>query len=459
MQEFGIFLSLVLLIFMAYRGFSVILFAPVFAVLAAVASGYDVLPTYTELFMPSAATYVKNFFPLFMLGAVFGKIMEDTGMAQAIAKALVRKVGSERAMLAVVLSCGVLVYGGVSLFVVAFAVYPFAASLFREANIPKRLIPGAIAFGAFTWAGDAFPGTPQIANLIPTKYFGTTAYAAPMTGIIGTAIMLTAGMCWLEYRRKKAYQENEGYGEHTLNEPEAIDESTLPKLSISFIPLLVVIVGNFALTRWMLTWNPAILAKFPGSTLSSVVGTWALIVALTAAIVISIALGWEKFKTKSLSKTIQIGVMGSLLAIMNTGSEVGYGNVIAMLPGFQSIASALLSIKGTGTPLWSEAATVSTLAGITGSGTGGLSIVLATMGKEYLAWAQQVGLSPELLHRIGSMAAGSFDTLPHNGAVITLLAICGLTHRQSYADIFAVTLIKSATVFIMVGIVTIFGIV
>lgn len=459
MQELGILLSLILLMFMAYRGFSVILFAPVFALLAAVASGYDMLPTYTEMFMPRAVGYVKNFFPVFMLGAVFGKVMEDTGMAKTIAKAVVKQLGHERAMYAVVLSCAILVYGGVSLFVVAFAVYPFAASLFREANIPKRLIPAAIAFGAFTWPMDALPGSPQIPNIIPTKYFATTAYAAPVTGLIGAAIMFTVGMCWLEYRRKKARAADEGYGEHKLNEPEAMDETALPSLTLSLLPLVVVMVGNFALTRWMLTWDKAILAKFPGVSLASVVGIWALIVALVAGIAIAVILGWDKFKTKSLASSLHVGVMGSLLAIMNTASEVGYGNVIAMLPGFQSIAGALMSIKGTGTPLLSEAVTVTTLAGITGSGSGGLSIALEIMGKEYLAWANQVGLSPELLHRIGAMACGGMDTLPHNGAVITLLAICGLTHRQSYADIFAVTVIKTTTVFILIAIVTLTGIV
>lgn len=460
MQEFGIVLSLVCLIFMAYRGFSVIFFAPVFALLAAFASGYELLPTYTEMFMPRAAGYFKSFFPVFLLGAVFGKVMEDTGLAKSIARAIVQALGVERAMYAIVLSAAILVYGGISLFVVAFAVYPFAASLFKQADIPKRLIPGTIALGSFTFAMDALPGSPQIQNIIPTKYFGTDAYAAPIAGLIGAAIIFIGGMAWLEFRRKQAARNGEGYGAHTLNEPTpSADDEKLPGIALAILPLLVVLVGNFVLTKSIATWSPAIMTRYPGAAaFSTVIGTWALIAALLLGILVALALGFSAIKQKGIAKSLNIGVMGSLLAIMNTASEVGYGNVIAMLPGFKSIAAALMSIGAGGNPLWSEAVSVTTLAGITGSGSGGLSIALETMSTQYIAWANQAGISMELLHRIGAMACGGMDTLPHNGAVITLLAICGLTHRESYKDIFAVTVLKTSTVFIVIAIVTVFGI-
>ena len=182
MDVLGIVLSLFLLMFMAYMGFSVILFAPVFALLAASLQGLPVMPSYTELFMAKAVVYVKLFFPIFLLGAVFGKVMEDTLLAKGISHAIMQRLGQKHAVLAVVLSCAILTYGGVSLFVVVFAVYPFAAALFKEAGIPKRLIPGCIALGAFTFTMDAFPGTPQIQNIIPTSFYGTNAYAAPGVG-------------------------------------------------------------------------------------------------------------------------------------------------------------------------------------------------------------------------------------------------------------------------------------
>lgn len=455
MEVLGILLSLFLLMYFAYRGYSVILFAPVFALLAASLQGLAVMPAYTELFMAKAVTYVKSFFPVFMLGAVFGKVMEDTGLAKSIAHAIIKGLGQDRAILSVVLACGVLTYGGVSLFVVVFAVYPFAAALFKEADIPKRLIPGTIALGSFTFTMDAFPGTPQIQNLIPTNFFGTNIYAAPILGTFGGLAILVLGLTWLERRRKAAMAKGEGYGLHTLNEPEIREDLNLPPWYVAALPLLVVLIVNFAMTR--IVWDPNMLQPFTAMKLpliapavKNVVGIWALVIALVCGILTAIGLGVTRLPSGGLAKALNAGAIGSLLAIMNTASEVGYGNVIASLPGFKSIASALLGIKIGGTPLFSEAFTVSTLAGITGSASGGMSIALDLMAKDWLTWANSIGMSPEILHRVASMASGGLDTMPHNGAVITLLAVCGLTHRQSYPDIFAMTLIKTLMVFVVI---------
>lgn len=446
MEVLGILLGLGLLMYFAYRGFSVILLAPVFALLAALFNGAPLLPTYTELFLVKAAGYFKSFFPIFMLGAVFGKVMEDTGAAASIARSIIKFIGKERAILAVVLACMVLTYGGVSLFVVAFAVYPFAAALFKEAGIPKRLIPGTIALGSFTITMDALPGTPQIQNVIPTKYFGTNIYAAPITGIIGSIIIFTLGMLYLEHRRKKAQLAGEGYGEHKMNEPEPKNEKELPNPLLSGLPLLAVLVTNFIFTKWIATWNGDFLKAY-GVTLASVNSIWSLILALVVGILLAIGINYKTLRGK-VAKSLNAGTTGSLLAILNTSSEVGFGNVVASLAGFKAISAAMLGIKGS--PLLSEAVTVNTLAGVTGSASGGMSIALEIAGKQYLEWAQKLNISPEVLHRIASMASGGMDTLPHNGAVITLLAITGLTHKDSYKDIFAVTIIKTLTVFILV---------
>lgn len=464
MEVIGILLSLFLLMFFAYRGFSVILFAPVFALLAASLSGLALMPAYTELFMAKAVTYIKSFFPVFLLGAVFGKVMEDTGLAKGIARAIVRGLGKERAILAVVLSGAVLTYGGVSLFVVVFAVYPFATALFREADIPKRLIPGAIALGAFTFTMDSFPGTPQIQNLIPTNFFGTNIYAAPVSGLLGGTAILLLGLTYLDRRRKAALAAGEGYGNHTANEPEIKDEATLPHWSISVLPLLTVLVVNFVCTQ-MFNWDPSLLAPFQAmklplvaASVKNVISIWSLIIALVCGILLAIALGFNRLSSGGLAKALNAGAIGSLLAIMNTASEVGYGNVIASLSGFKSISGALLGIKIGGSPLVSEAVSVTTLAGVTGSASGGMSIALDLMAKDWLAWANSIGMSPEILHRVASMASGGMDTLPHNGAVITLLAVCGLTHRDSYRDIFTLTVIKTLMVFGVILFHTITGI-
>lgn len=465
MEVFGIILSLFLLMFFAYRGFSVILFAPVFALIAAAMSGLSIMPAYTELFMAKGVTYIKSFFPVFLLGAVFGKVMEDTGLAKGIAQAIIKSLGKERAILAVVLAGAVLTYGGVSLFVVVFAVYPFASALYREANIPKRLLPGAIALGAFTATMDCLPGTPQIQNLIPTNFFGTNIYAAPIIGTLSGIAIFTLGVMYLEHRRKAALAAGEGYGNHTLNEPEMrSDEVSLPSWQLSVLPLVTVLVVNFIMTN-VVTWDPNILAPFIAMKLpltapavKNVISSWSLIIALVCGILLAVALGFKRLPSGGLAKSLNAGAIGSLLAIMNTASEVGYGNVIASLPGFKAISGALMSIKIGGSPLVSEAVTVNVLAGITGSASGGMSIALDLMAKDWLAWANQIGMSPEILHRVASMASGGMDTLPHNGAVITLLAVCGLTHKDSYGDIFMITILKTAMVFIAITLHSLTGI-
>jgi H+/gluconate symporter-like permease len=455
MAVLGILLSLGLLMFMAYRGFSVIFFAPIFAILAAIFSGMAIMPTFTEIFLPNLANYVKVYFPFFLLGAVFGKVMEESGAAKAIAKAIVQKLGKKQAMLSVVLSAAILTYGGVSLFVVAFAVYPFAASIFKEAGIPKRLVPATIALGAFTFTMDALPGTPQIQNSIPMKFFNTDLYAAPVFGTLGAIIVLIGGIAYLEWRKRTAQAEGEGYGVDHKNEPEIVEDGNLPNALLATLPLISVLAVTLILQKLVFpNWNIASwVTQAPYSIVKTgVVGTmnnWALMIALVVGIALAFVINPGRIKG-SAAKAINAGAIGSLLAVMNTASEVGFGNVIKSLPGFQTIAHALMGINGGGSPLLSEAVTVNTLAGVTGSASGGMSIALDTFGKSYLDWATRANVDPQLLHRVAAMASGGMDTLPHNGAVITLLGIAGLTHKQSYKDIFAITLLKTGTVFLLI---------
>lgn len=461
MQVLIIIISLGLLMFLAYRGVSVLILAPLLALLAGIVSGMPILPTYTEIFLPSLAGFVKVYFPFILLGAIFGKVMDESGAAKAIAKMIIQKLGKRQALLAVVLSSSVLAYGGVSVFVVAFAVYPFAASIFKEADIPKRLIPACIALGSWSYTMDALPGTPQVQNAIPMQYFNTDLYAAPVFGILGAIIMFVVGVIYLEWRKRKAQVAGEGYGENHSQEPEFIEDKDLPNPYLSVIPLLSILVISLILQKLVFPyWDIAgWVTKAPYNlSQSALVGTmnnWALIIAMFVGIILNLAINPGRVKG-NMMKTLNVGAIGSLLAVMNVGSEVGYGTVIQKLPGFQTIGHALMGINAGGSPLLSEAVTVNTLAGITGSASGGLGIALATFGKEYLDWAHRVNISPELLHRVAAMASGGFDTLPHNGAVIVMLGIAGLTHKQAYKDIFAVTLLKFATVFVLIGLQSIF---
>jgi H+/gluconate symporter-like permease len=449
-----VLLSLALLIYVAYKGHSVILFAPVAALLAVLlTSPLMVAPVYVGLFMDKMVQFIRLYFPVFLLGAVFGKVIELSGFSSAIVQSVISLVGRGRAMLAVVLVCAILTYGGVSLFVVVFAVYPFAAELFRQLDIPKRLLPGAIALGAFSFTMDALPGTPQIQNIIPTTFFHTDTWAAPWMGVIGAIFILVTGLSYLEWRRKAALRAGEGYGVHTLNEPERVLHGALPNPWIAMLPLLVVAVFNKLFTLWIPTvYGKSYLVELPGlkkpltGEVSAVVAIWAVEAALLLGILTVLLFAFRTVKAK-FTEGSKAAVAGSLLAAMNTASEYGFGAVIAALPGFIAVADALRAIPN---PLINEAITVTTLAGITGSASGGMSIALAAMADTFIQGAQAAGIPMEVLHRVASMASGGMDTLPHNGAVITLLAVTGMTHRQSYRDIFAVTCLKTLSVFVVI---------
>ncbi|TVQ84726.1 MAG: GntP family permease [Micavibrio sp.] len=463
----GVLVSLILLMYLAYRGVSVLILGPVMALAAAIfAGGVPLLATYTQVFMPAAGKFIILYFPLFLLGALFGKLMDDSGAARSIAQGIVARLGAARAILAVVLACAVLTYGGVSLFVVAFAVYPIAAALFREADIPKRLIPATIALGAFTFTMTALPGTPAIQNAIPMPYFGTTPFSAPGLGILAALTMFLTGHLWLGHQAKKARKNGEGYGDHPetqvkpdrdmrerssgegfdIMEIEARDRAKLrkaeelPSFSAAFFPIVLVIALNYAFSAHLIpAWDTSYLQEplYGATTTESVRGVWSIILSLTIAILVLIAMNFKRIK--NLVASIDSGANAAVLPIFNTASLVGFGAVIAGLPAFLLIQGAVENIGGG--PLVSLAVSVNILAGVTGSASGGMSIALQTLGDSYLAAASAANIAPELLHRVTAIATGGLDSLPHNGAVVTLLGICGLTHREAYKDIFMVAVL------------------
>jgi H+/gluconate symporter-like permease len=449
--------ALCFLMFAAYRGYSVILFAPIAALGAVLLTDPSlVAPMFTGLFMDKMVGFLKLYFPVFMLGAVFGKLIELSGFSKSIVAATIGLVGRSRAILSIVLVCALLTYGGVSLFVVVFAVYPFAAELFRQSGIPKRLIPGTIALGAFTFTMDSLPGTPQIQNIIPTSFFGTNTWAAPWLGTIGAVFILVIGLTYLDWRRRKAAAAGEGYGDNLVNEPAPFEGGRLAHPLVALLPLVLVGVCNKLFTDLIpraygetQSFLPSVVgnAKPVVQEVSKVAAIWAVEGALLVGILCVLVFAWRAV-TRQLAAGSQAAVGGALLASMNTASEYGFGAVIAALPGFKLVADALHTIPN---PLLNEAVTVTALAGITGSASGGMSIALGAMAETFIANANAAGIPMEVLHRVAAMASGGMDTLPHNGAVITLLAVTGLTHRQSYKDIFAITVIKTLAVLVVIA--------
>ncbi|HTC06288.1 MAG TPA: GntP family permease [Xanthobacteraceae bacterium] len=466
----GIFIALVLLIWLAYRGGSVLLLAPAAALVAAAISRQPLLANWTQTFMGSAAQFVAQFFPIFLLGAVFGKLMEDSGSVSAIADFMTEKLGPRRAVLAVVLAGAFVTYGGVSLFVAFFVLAPMAHALFQAAAIPKRLMPAALALGTSTFTMSALPGTPAIQNAIPMPFFGTTPFAAPGLGMIASAIMLGFGLWWLRRAEAAARRAGEGYGGHGGGNTDAaqhaaqdelirerataarefdpaeighghISQST-PPIALAALPLVVVVGVNLVMSIFVLPrLDVSYLAeeRWGPTSLAAVGGVWSVVVALAAAVVTLIAVNFRRLPT--LRESLGAGANASVLPVVSVASLVGFGAVVAALPAFAIVRDWVLSIEGG--PLVSLAVSTNVLAALTGSASGGLTIALDALGPTYMRLAAENGIDPAIMHRVAVIGAGTLDSLPHNGAVVTLLAVCGSTHRESYLDIVMVAIVSA----------------
>jgi H+/gluconate symporter-like permease len=455
MSVVGILIALGLLVWLAYRGWSILLLAPLCALIAALLAGQPLLANWTQTFMSNAAGFVAQFFPIFLLGALFGKLMEASGSVEAIAKYLTERLGTRRAMLAIVLAGAFVTYGGVSLFVAFFVLAPMGHALFKAANIPHRLMPAVIALGTSTFTMSAMPGTPAIQNAIPMPFFGTNPFAAPGLGLMASAIMLGFGLWWLARAEAKARRAGEAYNYADPTDPAAAaaDEivrgrattarefdpeeiargahaAVLPPFVLAALPLVTVVSVNLIMSFWVL---PKIDASFlseelwGATSLAAVGGVWSVIVALAVAIAVLIATNFNRLPT--LRATMDAGANAAVLPIISVASLVGFGAVVASLPAFEAVKTWVLGIEGG--PLVSLAVATNILAALTGSASGGLTIALDALGPTYM----QTGLDPGLMHRVAVIGAGTLDSLPHNGAVVTLLAVCGSKHRDSYGDI------------------------
>ena len=425
----GLILSLILIMYLAYKGYSTIITAPIVAlvtILLTTGLNAHLMASYTEIYMSGFASFIKNYFPLFMTGAIFAKLMEEVGYAKSIAHFITKKLGKEKSILAVVLSGALLTYGGVSLFVVAFILYPIATTLFKEADIPKRLIPGTIAL----------PGSPEIQNVIPMKYFGTDTFAAPLIGLLASIMMLTLGMIWLTRRAKSAKAKGEGYGNHNdsiVNE----NYENLPSIFKAIIPIIIIFIVNLFFSKvYYENIDGSYLKEF-NTTLSNVSGTWSVIIAIVLADLFLIITNFKKIK--NLKSVLDKGVTNSFKPLLNSSAIVGYGSVIKSLAVFTLIQSVIFGVSSN--PIISEALSVNLICGLTASASGGLGISLDALAPTYLQMSQAMNISPEILHRIASLSSGGLDTLPHNGAVITTLAICSLTHKEAYKDMFVTSVL------------------
>lgn len=451
----GILIALALLMWLSYRGWSVLLVSPAAALVAAAVAGEPLLAHWTLTFMKGASQFIAQWFPMFLLGGLFGKLMDDSGSITSIARFLTERLGTRRTMLSVVLASAVVTYGGVSVFVAFFVLVPMAKEMFRAANIPRRLMPAAIGLGAFTFTMSALPGSPSVNNAIPMPYFGTTTFAAPGLGIIASIIIMAFGMWWLGRAEAAARKAGEGYGggsdatpvidekmreQATVSgefDPAEIDHGQRvqngPPFVLGILPLMVVIVMNFLMSLVVLpSLDFSFLAKdaWGGTSIGAVGGVWSVVVALASAALTVVVVNFRRLP--ALRETLDAGANSSVLPMLTIASLVGFGVVIAALPAFGQVRDSVLSIQGG--PLISLTVAMNVLAGLTGTASGGMAIALNALGETYMSIAAAQGIDPALLHRLTTISAGTLDALPHNGTVLLLLHISGLTHRESYLD-------------------------
>ena len=479
----GILVGLGVLVWLSFRGWSVLVLAPVAALIVALAAREPLLANWTVTFMGSAAGFILQFFPLFLLGAVFGKLMEDSGSVSAIAQWMTQRLGPQRAILAVVLAGALVTYGGVSLFVAFFVLVPMGQALFRVANIPNRLMPAAIALGTSTFTMSALPGTPAIQNAIPMPFFGTTPFAAPGLGLIATLVMLAFGLWWLARAESRARTAGEGFGVS----PAAVDldrdggqtpireravtasafdpaelghgppAQAVPGPLVAALPLVVVMVVNLVASLVVLPrLDLSFLAseRWGGAGGASVTGVWSVLLALSVAIVVLVIA--NRGRLAGLRATVDAGASASVLPVLSVASLVGFGAVVAAMPAFAVVRDWVLSIGGG--PLVSLALATNILAALTGSASGGLTIALESLGGPFMQMAHDLAIDPALMHRVAVIGAGTLDSLPHNGAVVTLLAVCGATHKESYFDIVMVGIVGAILALVtVIALGTLFG--
>jgi len=413
----GVLIAIALIIYLAYKGWGIIPASVLCALIVVITNNGDIWQALSVIYINGFSYFAGTYFLIFVLGALFGHVMGESGSASAISYKLLDWFGESRAVLVVALATSVLTYGGVNLFIVIFTVYPLALILFKAADLPKRLICASVGIGAGTFTMTALPGSPSIQNLIPAQVLGTTATAAPMMGIICSIFLFGAGVWYVQSQAKKAHANGEHFVPGPRDNMEKLslaDPEKLPHWAVAFLPLVVVIGVIFLLKGKM-------------------DALYGVSIALVAGIVLTYILNWKRFSNPL--KALNEGCANSVMALINTAAIVGFGFVVQNVPAFQAFVKFALGMKFN--PLISEAIAVNVIAGITGSASGGLTIFMKTMGPAFL----ETGINPEVLHRVASIASGGLDSLPHSGAVITLLMVMGLTHKEAYKDLGVVTLV------------------
>lgn len=423
MSVVGIFLSLAVIVFLALRGVGIMLIAPLAVVIVAMFSNMGVLDTLIGPYMKGFVNYAAKFYLVFLFASVFGKYMDDSGAAKSISSRILKLIGHEKQLYVLLAVSGIttlLTLGGVSLFVVIFAIMPIARPLFKQMNVPWHLFIAAFYFGIGSLSMTMIPGTPALLNIMPTKYLGTTATAAPLLGLVAGVFVTAFNVWYMKWQLERSNKLGEGYDDTAVaaTSTTASEEKSLPSFFMSLVPCIAVIIA-LNVMKIDIVWS------------------------LVIGCLVAAACFWRYLDDHL--KTINTGAFNSAIPVINTCADVGYGMAVAATSGFKIVVDFLLTIPGN--PIISLTIATYLMTGITGSASGGLGIVLETLIGKYIA----MGLNPEMLHRVVAIAAGSFDAMPHNGVVITTLAVAGLTHRQAYKHIWYSHVVSTFFAMFIVG--------
>ena len=409
-------LALLLFGLLAFKQINALILAPLVTIFVIVCSGMPILTSLKELFMPAASAYVTSYFLVFFVGALFGAVYQHTGAAESISKTLAGLCKGKFVAPIIMTITGILTFGGVSGFVVFFVIYPIALNMFKEANLTRRLIPGAISAGCWTWSMYG-PGSPSIQNVIAMNSLGTPSTAALVPSVIAAVASYVLIFLWLEMRSRNFTKKGITFNDSTLKfqlspEEMAMDEDKdLPNFWIAMIPIVAILVSfnGFKL--------PVETAVFLGVALATI-------------------LMWKRVGTiNGWIAVFNEGAANSGVSILNTAIVVGFGGVVKQTQGFTDLVEVLKTLNMPA--LVFVMITVAICAGACGSASGGMGVAFNALTDTYIA----LGANLEHVHRIAAIAAGTLDSLPHQGAQITLLGICKLTHGEAYFDIFVTQIV------------------
>lgn len=435
----GLLAGLALLIWLALRGVNIIFASLLSALVVVLSNQLSLAQSFSEYysFGPLGAfSFAGKFFPLFISGAIFGRVMASSQFAPSIAVSLANTFGAHRTLWIIAFSCALLTYGGVVVFIVIFTLYPLGLKLLQEADMPKRLFCAALALGGGTFTLTALPGTPSVQNVIASVSLGTDLFAAPMLSMIASAVMFCGGIWYLERERKKALAAGEGFvPSPTDNLSDAsLGAEDYPSWKIAVSPLVLVLLMIMG-PRLLMSIAPAAIegsgafAQILQFAKTQMI-LWPSIALLTAALA---AVLLSPLLRNQAIHAMGAGAEDAIMPLLNTAAVIGFGGVVVHTQGFSAFTGLLL--QSDLPPLISMFGSVSLTSAVVGSSSGGLQIFMETMAPQYLA----MGIEPEVLHRLAAVTSGGFDSLPHCGAVVAILTITGLTHKQAYKDLAVVT--------------------